>query len=180
MVNSGEGKSSWSLITIVVIVFLAGLVFGGLGGYLVGRRAADDAKPTVERPTSDKVLPAPPALDKPLAKPPDLSESIDRAKWSEGRAMMGSISTAIRAYHAHVGPAGPKPTTLYVSETGIGFKRGDLMGRYFRDEDFSFEVTSMDPLKFSITCVAGKSGISEAPSSPPAYTLTEDGVFKPQ
>ena len=115
-----------------------------------------------------------------VAAVPIMRGRIDAAKWSEGKAMMGTIATGIRAYHAERGPNGPKPTTLYVSETGIGFERGDLTGTYFGDEDLSLEVTSMNPLKFTITCVAGKSGIPDAPSNPQAYTLTEDGIFTPK
>ena len=76
---------------------------------------------------------------------------IDAAKWSEGKAMMGSVSTAIRAYHAEKGPTGTAPTTLVVGNTGLGFAAGDLTGNYFADADFTFAVTAMDPLTFTVT-----------------------------
>ena len=170
MANDSQGKSSQSIIAIVAIVFLAALVFSGLGGYLLCRQASNNVKQTDETPAPNKVV----------SEIPAPSERIDEAKWSEGRAMIGSIATAIRAYRAKVGPTGPRPTTLYVGKTGIGFARYDLRGSYFGDEDFSFEVASMNPLKFTITCTAGKSGISRAPSTPSAYTLNQDCVFKPQ
>jgi len=173
MVNDGQSNSNQTLITTVAIVFLAGFVIGGVVGYLLGRQASYNVKLTVETPALDKVLSEMPPLS-------EMPERIDGAKWSEGKAMMGSIATAIRAYHAERGPTGSEPTTLYVSETGIGFERGDLTGTYFGDEDFSFEVTSMNPLKFTITCVAGKSGIPAAPSSPSAYILNQDGIFIPK
>jgi len=105
---------------------------------------------------------------------PILRGRIDAAKWSEGKAMMGSIATAIRAYQAEKGPTGPKPTILGVGSTGLGFADGDLTGTYFVDADFSFSVTSMDPLTYTITCTPTTTTLN-----PTSYTLDQDGNWTP-
>lgn len=83
---------------------------------------------------------------------PVLRGRIDSAKWSEGKAMTGSVATAIRSYHGYVGPSGAAPTTIGIGANGLGFAPGDLTGRYFVNADFNFNVTNMDPLRFTITC----------------------------
>lgn len=113
---------------------------------------------------------------------PILRGRIDAAKWSEGKAMMGSIGTAIRAYHAEHGPTGDAPTTLGIGITGLGFdittQPGDLDGTYFSDTDFELTAVDMDPLTFTITCTAGGGGGSgEPPTTPGKYTLDELGSF---
>ncbi len=105
---------------------------------------------------------------------PILRGRIDAAKWSEGKAMMGSIGTAIRAYHAEKGPTGAAPTILGVGATGLGFAAGDLTGTYFVDADFSFSVTSMDPLAFTITCTPSTTTLN-----PATYTLDQAGNWTP-
>ncbi len=114
---------------------------------------------------------------------PILRGRIDAAKWSEGKAMMGSIATAIRAYHAQVGPTGAPPDAdpLTPPPKGLGFAAGDLTGTYFSDGDFKVSVTDMDPLTYTITCTAGGGGGSgEPPSNPAGYTLDQTGTFTPQ
>ena len=107
---------------------------------------------------------------------PILRGRIDAAKWSEGKAMMGSIATAIRAYHAEKGPAGTAPTAIVGSaDTELGFTAADLTGTYFDDSDFTMSVTDMDPLTFTITCTAG--GDADAPSTPPSWQLNQTGVW---
>ena len=53
---------------------------------------------------------------------------IDVAKWSEGKAMMGTVATALRAYAAEKGESGnwPGPSAL-----DLGFSATDLTGTYF-------------------------------------------------
>jgi prepilin-type N-terminal cleavage/methylation domain-containing protein len=105
---------------------------------------------------------------------PILRGRIDAAKWSEGKAMMGSIGTAIRAYHAEKGPLGAAPTTLGVAADGLGFAAGDLTGTYFVDADFGFSVTTMNPLAFTITCTP-----SAVVLNPASYQLNQAGVWTP-
>ena len=106
---------------------------------------------------------------------PILRGRIDAAKWSEGKAMMGSIGTAIRAYHAEKGPTGAVPTTLFIANDGLNFAAGDLTGTYFVDADFTFAVTAMDPLTFTITCTPADLD----PANPASYQLDQSGTWTP-
>lgn len=107
---------------------------------------------------------------------PILRGRIDAAKWSEGRSMMGTIATAIRAYHAEKGPTGATPTAIVGSQdTELGFTAADLTGTYFTSADFTMTVSSMDPLAFTVTCTAGSD--TDAPKYPPSYQLDQAGVW---
>jgi len=105
---------------------------------------------------------------------PVLRGRIDAAKWSEGRAMMGSIATSIRAWCAEKGPDYDSlplptyPTTL----AHLGFGAGDCTGTYFADADFTFAVTACGPPpQFTVTCAAGSQ--AGAPTTPAGgYVLT--------
>ncbi len=108
---------------------------------------------------------------------PMLRGRIDAAKWSEGKAMIGSIGTAIRAYHAEKGPTGTAPTVLGVATTGLGFAAGDLTGTFFADADFTFAVTAMDPLAFTITATPVTK--ADRPANPASYVLNQAGVWTP-
>jgi prepilin-type N-terminal cleavage/methylation domain-containing protein len=110
---------------------------------------------------------------------PMLRGRIDAAKWSEGKAMIGSIATSIRAYQAEKGPTGAVPTTLGIGNTGLGFAAGDLTGTYFGLADFTFAVTFMDPLTYTVTGTAGVSLDPDAPTSPPSYMLDQAGNWTP-
>jgi prepilin-type N-terminal cleavage/methylation domain-containing protein len=107
---------------------------------------------------------------------PILRGRIDAAKWSEGKAMMGSIATAIRAYHAEKGPAGTAPTAIVGSaDTELGFTAADLTGTYFDDSDFTMSVTDMDPLTFTVTCTPTID--PDRPTTPPSWELNQAGVW---
>lgn len=109
---------------------------------------------------------------------PILRGRIDAAKWSEGKAMIGSIATAVRAYHAEKGPLGDEPTAIIGNgDTELGFEAEDLTGTYFTSADFSLDSVTMDPLAFSITCTAGSD--DDAPAHPSSWTLDEQGEWTP-
>ena len=99
---------------------------------------------------------------------PILRGRIDSARWSEGKAMAGSVSSALRAYHGEKGTTGAIPTTL----ANIGFAAGDLTGTYFADGNFSYTVTAMDPLTYTITVTA-----PAAITTPSQVTLNQAGVW---
>ncbi len=102
---------------------------------------------------------------------PILRGRIDAAKWAEGKAMMGTIATAIRAYHAEVGPSGTAPTAIVGSgSTELGFLASDLTGTYFDSSDFSISVTSMDPITYTITA-------SNSDLNPSSVTLNQAGTW---
>jgi len=93
---------------------------------------------------------------------------IDSAKWSEGKAIMGTIATALRAHVAEKGSA----YTAKPSLTQLGFSSNDLDGTYFSSSDFSWEITDDDPIAFTITATA-PSGIT----SPSKIVMDQDGTF---
>ncbi len=110
---------------------------------------------------------------------PIMRGRIDAAKWSEGRAMMGTVATALRAYCAEwdAQPAGP-PTIDLTSLNGkfdqIGILTNDLDGTYFDQSNFSILVGTYDvpnnTLTFTIEGTKG-TGIT----SPDSYTLDQSG-----
>lgn len=115
---------------------------------------------------------------------PILRGRIDAAKWSEGKAMMGSIATAMRAYHAEKGPTGPVPSggsgggIVGTGNTQLGFIAADLNGTYFLNGCFVLSGVTMDPLAFTITCTAA-SGTAAKPTYPAVVTLDELGAWTP-
>jgi type IV pilus assembly protein PilA len=111
---------------------------------------------------------------------PIMRGRIDSAKWSEGKSMMGSIATAIRAYVAErdAAPAtGNFGTPSYANL--LGFGAADLDGTYFKSSMFAVGTCTYDanladqPLKFTIT--ATNSGLQTS-----LRTLNSQGVFNPQ
>jgi len=105
---------------------------------------------------------------------PMMQGRVDSAKWSEGRAMMGTIARGLRTHVAEKG-AGftPVPT---LEELGIG--PNDLNGTYFTGGesgagDFSWVITGNDPVAFLITAIA-PAGV-ETPSQ---ITLNQAGIFR--
>ena len=101
-------------------------------------------------------------------KPPSKGSRIDGAKWSEGKAMMVPIGIAIRLYVAKGSNERP-PRTL----GELGFSAGDLEGSYFGESDFTFSVSSMNPLAFIIVCTPGSK--PNAPAVPAKMTLNQAG-----
>ena len=113
---------------------------------------------------------------------PIMRGRIDAAKWSEGRAAMGSIRTAARAFCAEHGPgytyaingaAGLK--TLGFSLISQGDAVSDLNGKYFVEGDYTVSMTAYDV--YTITCTAG--GSPDRPAVPAAVTLDNFGAFNP-
>ncbi len=105
---------------------------------------------------------------------PIMRGRIDAAKWSEGKAIMGTIATAIRAYVAE------KNVDLAnfddVTQAALGFLDADLTGTYFEDASLFSWTGSYDMpnnvLLFTITASAG-TGIS----SPAQVTLNQSGTW---
>jgi len=102
---------------------------------------------------------------------PMLRRQACSAKWSEGKTLMGTITTAIRAHCSVSSPTVPE--NFWLDEpNNLGFARGDLTGAYFEDDDFSFNVTSMNPLEFSITATRSE-------LLPQQYHLDQGGKWTP-
>jgi len=94
---------------------------------------------------------------------------LNRAKWSEGRAGMGMISTSIKSYAAEADNVSKEkyPQTL----KDLGIAASDLDGSYFNqssDNMYSFTVKSLHPLKYTITA-------TNSSLEPPQMTLDQDG-----
>jgi type IV pilus assembly protein PilA len=100
---------------------------------------------------------------------------IDASKWTEGRAMAGSIRTSIRALVADLGEGYDytKITTL----SQLGFSDSDLDGKYFKHGDFKFEITDSNPLTYTITITTNQTNSPDAPVSPSGMILDQGGDF---
>lgn len=76
---------------------------------------------------------------------PIMRGRIDAAKWSEGRAMAGTIATGIRAYFAEKGYGAATPQIFGTDGStppGLGFAVTDFDGTYFQDGCFSIVSAS--------------------------------------
>ena len=100
---------------------------------------------------------------------------IDAAKWSEGRAIMGTIVTSLRAHVAEKGTTFTAVPTL----AQLGFAPGDLTGTYFTGgesgaagADFTWVINNDAPIDFLVTATAGTSI-----TSPSQITLDETGTW---
>lgn len=104
---------------------------------------------------------------------PIMRGRIDSAKWSEGKAIMGTVARSLRTHVAEKGSNFTPVPTL----TQLGFNPGDLNGTYFTGgesgtNDFSWVINNNDPINFLITATA-PAGID----SPSKITLNQAGVF---
>ena len=104
---------------------------------------------------------------------PIMRGRIDSAKWSEGRAITGIISRALRAHITEKGNNFTPVPTL----AELGFEPGNLDGTYFSGgesgtNDFSWIINSNDPIDYLITTTA-PAGVN----SPSQITLNHAGNF---
>jgi hypothetical protein len=82
--------------------------------------------------------------------------------------MASTIATAIQAYAAD-----PQTNGQLLAPddfAALGFDPNDLDGHYFnqsKDKMFSFKVTSLEPLKFTVT-------VTKPALDPPQFTLDQD------
>lgn len=101
---------------------------------------------------------------------PMMRGRIGSAKWSEARAGMGSIATAMRAYAAEVGADGTYPP----SKADLGFIESDLEGTYFSYDNYSIPAADFQygriphELTYTIQCDANS-------MNPSQYQLDENG-----
>jgi len=89
---------------------------------------------------------------------PLMTSRINSAKWSEARAAMGQIATALRAYTAE----NEATTTTIVGTPGLGFKPNELEGKYFTTTNYVITNPSYDSvngtMSYTITATASKAG----------------------
>jgi type II secretory pathway pseudopilin PulG len=102
---------------------------------------------------------------------PLMSGRIDSSKWSEAKAAMGTIASALRSYAAEKGSFSSAPTLAE-----IGLSNNDLDGTYFTHHAYAITSASASSgqISFVITCTAGSSTRSSKPSSPAVMTLTSN------
>lgn len=114
-------------------------------------------------------------LSKASTSPKAVSKIPDAAKWSEGKAMMGTIATGIRAWVAENQIDGSW-TDKELTHEELGFYPSDLQGTYFNHKNFSWNVAydkSANKLTFKIRATA-----PEGITSPAAVTLDEKGQWE--
>jgi len=104
---------------------------------------------------------------------PLMSGRIDSSKWSEAKAAMGTIASALRSYAAEKGSFASAPTLA-----AIGLTDNDLDGTYFTHEAYVLTSASATSgqVSFVITCTAASSTRSGKPSTPTGMTLTSNAA----
>lgn len=109
---------------------------------------------------------------------PIMRGRIDAAKWSEGKAMAGTLATSLRAYSAERGATGTYSANI-PSLTTLGFAESDLTGTYFGLDNYNWTASydavapaGTAPLTFTITITA-PTGIS----TPEVVTLNQAGTW---
>ena len=93
---------------------------------------------------------------------PLLLSRVEKAKYSEGKAIAGQIATAVRAYVAEEGDAAVQAPDLV---TDLGFKDNELDGKYFYQGDMAVSdvvLNDAGQVTYSITLTPnGTSGITD-------------------
>ncbi len=109
---------------------------------------------------------------------PIMRGRIDTAKWSEGKATMGSIRTAARSLIAEKGNSYDFASHNNLT-TDLGFAAGDLDGKYFTTACYAITFTNAapNPPTYVITCTAACSTSTDKPTTPSKVTLDQTGLF---
>lgn len=116
---------------------------------------------------------------------PLMMNRADAAKWTEGRATMGTIAMNLKAWYAQNGANTTLTPTIGGGGAGdIGVSAGDLSGTYFNSGDYTFSVapainTATGVITGTISCTGTK---GNSPTNPTTVTLTLSSngqVFNP-
>ncbi|MGA2679878.1 MAG: prepilin-type N-terminal cleavage/methylation domain-containing protein [Sedimentisphaerales bacterium] len=109
---------------------------------------------------------------------PYMRSKTDASKWSEGKAIAGSIRTAARAYCAEMGSSHSYPGTT-LTQLGFvitpGAPNGDLDGKYFTDDCFFIVFNGYNDYVITVDATQSLSG--DAPATPKQMTLDSAGNF---
>jgi len=91
---------------------------------------------------------------------PIFRAKMRHAEWSEAAASAGCIRQALRAYYAEdpVGAAAMTGSTVDTVQVTLGFRDGDLTGRYFQASDFT--ITAIDGNGHATIAVSAPAGLS--------------------
>ena len=111
---------------------------------------------------------------------PLMTGRIDAAKWSEAKASMGTIATALRGYYAEKGCDSTVPPSMTSGNAGfIGVTTNDLDGTNYTANAYTLAAATCTPatgkVTFTINCVADDSGRAAAPTTPASMQLIEGG-----
>ncbi len=114
---------------------------------------------------------------------PIMRGRVDAAKWSEGKAMMGTIATGIRAYCAEVDKSIGDLSVLSpeidqdLFWASLGFRDGELTGTYFVEQNFkisgNYDVQD-NILNFIVECTKD---INSGINNPETIELNQSGEF---
>jgi type IV pilus assembly protein PilA len=104
---------------------------------------------------------------------PLMSGRVDSSKWSEARAAMGTIASALRSYAAEKGSFTTTPSLL-----DIGLTDNDMDGTYFTHQAYAITSASASgsQISFVITCTAASSTRGGKPTAPSTLTLTSSAA----
>jgi prepilin-type N-terminal cleavage/methylation domain-containing protein len=109
---------------------------------------------------------------------PYMRGRTDAAKWTEGKAAAGEIRSAIRAAIAEKGNTYDFATHVTTLEA-LGFAAGDLTGKYFNEDDYTFAITNSVDIAVlpTFTITVGPSTAAEGPIAPGSITLDQGGTL---
>jgi type IV pilus assembly protein PilA len=104
---------------------------------------------------------------------PLMSGRIDSSKWSEAKAAMGTIASALRSDASEKGSFTSAPALA-----DIGLTTNDLDGTYFTHDAYAITSASASgsQVSFVITCTAASSTRSGKPTTPAVMTLTSNAA----
>lgn len=108
---------------------------------------------------------------------PIMNVRIDSARWTEGKAALGTIATALRSYATEKREAGTYGPGLPTLNT-LGFSAEDLKGKYFSISDYEVSISNFNSggipeLTYTLTATA------PAGVLPPSVTLDNSGNWTP-
>lgn len=114
---------------------------------------------------------------------PLMTSRINKAKWSEAKAAMSQIATALRAYVAE----NETTTTTIVTPTppatgpSLGFKPNELDGKYFLTSNYSISSASYNSstgqLSYTIVATVPATGApAGAPTGGPLSMVCTNGL----
>ena len=107
---------------------------------------------------------------------PIMRGRIDAAKWTEGKAMMGTIATAIRAYVAETNQALSAADKTALDFPDLGLYEADFTGTYFSAEHFDWSVTystTTNVLLFTVTA-----SCPPLIGGPTQWSLDQNGIWE--
>ncbi len=107
---------------------------------------------------------------------PLMMNRVESAKWSEGKAALGTIATNLKAWYAEQGCATSlAPSLTITGARNIGMSTSDLDGTYFSSGAYSLGTPTCNTgvVLATLTCIGG--GRANSPTGTVTLTLTSSG-----